>query len=306
MRPAQGDTVTALVECVANFSEGQRAEAVASIVKEIQTVDGVTVLGWESDADHNRSVVTFVGGVDDIAEAAFAGIRAAANLIDMERHRGQHPRVGAADVIPFIPLRNATMADCVKLARRLGARVGEELKLPVFLYERAALQASNRHLADIRRGGYEGLRRSLDGGGPPQPDFGPGRLGRAGACVIGARGILIAFNVYLTTPDIAIARIIARSIRTSSGGMPEVKALGLRVKGLAQVSMNLTNYKVTSIRRAVLEIRRQALANGVDIAFSEIIGLLPQDALSRADIAEFRVTNYSAGRVLESRLRQMY
>ena len=297
--------MSALIECVANFSEGRRRETVANIVEEIQSVDGVTVLGWESDADHNRSVVSFVGGIDVIAEAAFCGIRAAANLIDMERHSGQHPRVGAADVIPFVPLCNATMADCVKLARRLGPRVGDELRLPVFLYERAALQPGNRNLADIRRGGYEGLKRALSVGEPPLPDFGPRRLGRAGACAIGARGILIAFNVYLSTSDVAVARVIARSIRASSGGLPHVKALGLSVKGSAQVSMNLTNYKVTSILRVVEEIRRGARAYGVAIASSEIIGLLPQDALTEADCAEFRVSNFSAERVLEARLRQL-
>ena len=297
--------MSALVECVANFSEGRCRETVACIVKEIQSVDGVTVLGWESDADHNRSVVTFVGGIDATAEAAFRGIRAAANLIDMERHSGQHPRVGAADVAPFVPLRNATMADCVKLAQRLGARVGAELDLPVYLYERAARQPGNKDLADIRRGGYEGLKRALSDGEPPLPDFGPRRMGRAGACAIGARGILIAFNVYLSTTDVAVARKIARSIRAASGGLPHVKALGLSVKGMAQVSMNLTNYKATSIRRAVVEIRREARKYGVDIASSEIIGLLPQDALTEADCAEFRVSNFSAERVLEARLRQL-
>ncbi len=297
--------MTALIECVANFSEGRRRATVASVVEEIQSVDGVAVFGWESDADHNRSVVTFVGETGAIAEAAFSGIRAAANLIDMERHSGQHPRVGAADVMPFVPLCNATMADCIKLSRRLGARVGHELNLPVFLYERAALKPGNKDLADIRRGGYEGLRRALNAGEPPQPDFGPRRLGRAGACVIGARGILIAFNVYLSTSDVAVARKIASSIRASSGGLPHVKALGLRVKGLAQVSMNLTNYKVTSIRQAVVEIRRLARTYGLDIASSEIIGLLPQDALTEADCAEFRVSNFSADRVLEARLRQL-
>lgn len=297
--------MSALIECVANFSEGRCRETVANIVKVIQSVDGVSVLGWESDVDHHRSVVTFVGGIDAMADAAFRGIRAAAQLIDMERHSGQHPRVGAADVIPFVPLRHATMADCVKLAQRLGARVGAELELPVYLYERAARQPGNRNLADIRRGGYEGLKRSLSAGEPPQPDFGPRRLGRAGACAIGARGILIAFNVYLSTADVAVALKIAKSIRAASGGLPHVKALGLSVKGLAQVSMNLTNYKAASIRRAVEEIRRLAREYGVDIASSEIIGLLPQDALTEADRAEFRVSNFSAERVLEARLRQL-
>ncbi len=297
--------MTALIECVANFSEGRRAATVAAIVKAIQNVDGVTVLGWEGDADHNRSVVTFVGAPDAISAAAFSGIHQATKLIDMERHDGQHPRVGAADVIPFIPLRDATMADCVALSRQLGARVGAELNLPIFLYEQAALQANNRNLADIRRGGYERLKRTVVTGEPPQPDFGPGSLGRAGACVIGARGTLIAFNVYLKTADVMVARRIARAIRASSGGLPHVKALGLRVKGMAQVSMNLTNYQVTAIADAVAAIRREAGRFQIDIASCEIIGLIPRDALSEADVADFRVKNYSQERLLELRLLQL-
>ncbi len=177
----------ALVECVANFSEGRRPAVCAQIVRAIASQPQVIVLGAESDADHNRSVVTFVGPPLALAQAAFAGIEAAAVLIDLTGHSGQHPRIGAADVIPFIPLRGATMAGCVKLARHLGARVGAELNLPVFLYEEAALQAENRALPAIRRGGYERLKKTITAGQPPQPDFGPRKLGRAGACIIGAR-----------------------------------------------------------------------------------------------------------------------
>lgn len=297
--------MTALVECVANFSEGRRPASVRQIVAAIRDVPGVIVLGAESDADHNRSVVTFVGAPDAATEGAFAGVRQAVELIDMERHRGQHPRVGAADVVPFIPLRGASMADCVEQARRLGARVGRELGLPVFLYEKAALQRTSANLADIRRGGYERLKQSIVMGEAPQPDFGPRQLGSAGACIIGARGPLIAFNVYLTTADVAVARRIARAIRASSGGLPHVMALGVRVKGAAQVSMNLTNYKVTSIQLAVAAIRREAKRWDVDIASSEIVGLIPRDALSESEAVAFKVGNYSLERVLEYRLRQL-
>ena len=243
--------MSALIECVANFSEGRRNAVIESIVAAIAGVPGATVLDYEGDIDHNRAVVTFVGPPTAVAEAAFAGISRAADLIDMDQHLGQHPRIGAADVVPFVPLRGAIMGDCVRLARALAARVGDELRLPVFLYERAALQEANRNLADIRRYGYEGLMRKLAAGEPPLPDYGPRRPGKAGGCVIGARDLLIAFNVFLTSGDVAIARHIARGIRASSGGLPHVKALGLRVRGQAQVSMNLTDYRVTSIARVV-------------------------------------------------------
>ena len=291
-----------IVECVANFSEGRRKPVIDEIVAEIAGVAGVDLLGAESDIDHNRSVATFVGAPAAVSEAAFATIRAAAQRIDMSRQRGQHPRIGAADVIPFTPLRNATMADCVALARSLGARVGEELGLPVFLYAEAALQASSRELSAIRRGGYEGLRETIATGAPPQPDFGPRSLGRAGGCAIGARDVLIAFNVYLNTADAAIAKSIARSIRESSGGMPHVKALGLFVKGRAQVSMNLTDYRATSMAAVYEAIRRQANGYGAQIESSELIGLLPRAALSHVSAAKLRVSNFRPERLLEYHL----
>ncbi|MYD08802.1 MAG: glutamate formimidoyltransferase [Chloroflexi bacterium] len=294
--------MSALIECVANFSEGRRSAVVESIVGAIADTSGATVLGYESDSDHNRAVVTFVGAPDSVAEAAFAGISRAADSIDMDEHRGQHPRIGAADVVPFVPLRGACMDECVRQARALAARVGAELRLPVFLYERAALQDVNRNLADIRRGGYEGLKRQLAAGEPPLPDYGPRKLGSAGGCVIGARDILIAFNVFLTTDDVAAARQIARRIRASSGGLPHVKALGLRVRGQAQVSMNLTNYRVTSIARVVEAIEREARTFGVDIASSQIVGLIPADALTAAEAERLRVENYSPARILERHL----
>lgn len=289
-----------IVECVANFSEGRRDEIIAEIVDAIAGAAGVDVLGSESDMDHNRSVVTFAGAPRAVAEAAFAGIEIATAKIDMNEHQGQHPRIGAADVIPFVPLRNVTMADCVELARSLGARVGEALRLPVFLYGEAALQAENRELSAIRRGGYESLRQSMKTGVAPQPDFGPRFLSSAGGCAIGAREILIAFNVYLDTTDVSIAKAIARAIRQSSGGMPGVKALGFFVQGKAQVSMNLTDYRVTSLGAAFARIRQLAAEYGVGIDHSEIIGLIPRAALAGSSAADLQIQNFGPERVLES------
>ena len=291
-----------LVECVANFSEGRRGHVVDEIVDAIAKHDGLSVLGVESDFDHHRSVVTFAGAPKVVSDAAFDAIRVAARRIDLTRHRGQHPRIGAADVIPMAPLRNLPMAECAKLARSLGARVGTELRLPVFLYAEAAVQESNRELAAIRRGGYERLRDTIETGRAPQPDFGPRRLGSAGGCAIGAREILIAFNVYLTTADLAIAQAIARAIRESSDGLPHVKALGFFVKGRAQVSMNLTNYRVTSMRDVVERIRGEADRFSVGIESSEIIGLLPRDALAGASASQLQIANFRPERLLETHL----
>lgn len=291
-----------IVECVSNFSEGRRQPVIGRIVAAIASTDGVKALGVDSDVDHNRTVVTFVGAPQAVSEAAFAGISVASEQIDLTRHQGQHPRIGAADVIPFVPLRNTTMAECVRLARSLGARVGAELELPVFLYAEAALQAGNRDLSIVRRGGYESLRRTIALGKPPQPDFGPRKLGRAGGCVIGARELLIAFNVYLMTADVKIAQAIARTIRESSGGLPQVKALGLFVKGKAQVSMNLTDYRVTSMAAVFERINQEAAGRGVEIESSEIIGLLPRDALAGSSAAQLRIANFSPERVLEYHL----
>ena len=297
--------MSALIECVANFSEGRRRAVIETIVGTISDTPGTTVLGYERDADHNRAVVTFVGAPEAVAEAAFAGISRAAELIDLDQHSGQHPRIGAADVVPFVPLHGADMGDCVRLARSLGSRVGEELGLPVFLYERAALQETNRNLAAIRRGGYESLKRTITTGAPPQPDFGPRELGRAGGCVIGARDLLIAYNVFLSTRDVTVAKHIARRIRASSGGLPHVKALGFLARGQAQVSMNLANYRVTSIPQVVAEIEREARAFDTDIANSQIIGLIPQDALAAAEAERLRVENYGPARILEWQLARI-
>lgn len=294
-----------IVECVVNFSEGRRIDIVDQIVNAIDDVWGVTILGSESDVDHNRSVVTFAGKPDVVGEAAFEGIRMAAKLIDMDRHQGQHPRLGATDVVPFIPIQNVTMDDCIRLAQSVGRRVGEELSIPVFLYEQAATRPDRVNLADVRRGEYEQLKQGILTDETRQPDYGPSELGTAGATIIGARYPLIAFNVFLTTDNIDIAKKIAKAIRHSSGGLHYVKALGLLVDGKAQVSMNLTNYKKTPIYRVVEMIRREAQRYGVAIESSELIGLIPQDALLESAAWYLQMDNYSSDRVLERRLQSM-
>ena len=235
-----------IVECVPNFSEGRRQEVIDRIVAAMAQVPGASVLDVQSDVDHNRSVVTLVGAPEAALEAAFQGIASAAQLIDMDHHHGAHPRMGATDVVPFVPVQGVTMDDCVALARRLGERAGAELGIPVYLYEEAATRPERRNLADVRRGEYEGIKAEIATEPGRTPDFGPAHLGTAGATAIGARPPLIAFNVYLNTGDAAPAKAIAKAVRHSSGGLHFVKALGLLVDGQVKISMNLTDYRVTS------------------------------------------------------------
>ena len=232
-----------LVECIPNFSEARRPEVVDKIAEAISSVDGVRLLDRSSDLDHNRTVLTFAGPPEPVIEAAFQAIKKSAELIDLNDHTGAHPRIGAADVVPLVPLSGLSMEECVALARRLGQRVGEELQIPVYLYEFAATRPERANLENLRRGQFEGLREEIVTNPERAPDFGPARLGPAGATVIGARNPLIAFNVYLATADVDIAKKIARAIRQSTGGLRYVKALGLFVDGMAQVSINLTNFR---------------------------------------------------------------
>ncbi len=291
-----------LVECVPNFSEGRRPEVIQAIRDAIAGVSGIQVLDVHSDADHNRSVITFAGPPEPVLEAAFQGIAAAARLIDMERHRGQHPRLGAADVVPFVPLRGVTLADCVALARRLGQRVGDELGIPVYLYEAAATRPDRVNLADVRRGEYERLKEEIATNPDRAPDFGPRAVGSAGACIIGARMPLIAFNVYLNTSDVSIAKAIAKAVRHSSGGLRYVKALGVEVGGLAQVTMNLTDYRRTPLHRVVELIRREAARYGTTIRRSELVGLIPQEAVLDAAAWYLQLDDLTPDRILENRL----
>jgi glutamate formiminotransferase/formiminotetrahydrofolate cyclodeaminase len=291
-----------LVECIPNFSEARRPEVIDEIVAAITSVPGIHLLDRSSDLDHNRTVITFVGPPQEVEEAAFRAIRTAAQRIDLNQHRGEHPRIGATDVCPFVPLEGVSMEECVAMARRLGERVGRELGIPVYLYEYAATRPDRVNLENIRRGQYEGLKEEIATNPERFPDFGPAQLGPAGATVIGARDPLIAFNVYLTTDDVEIARRIASAIRHSSGGLRYVKALGLFVEGRAQVSMNLTNYLKTPLARVVEMIRREAARYGVAIHHSELIGLIPQRALIDAAVWYLQLDAFQPDQVLENRL----
>ncbi len=271
----------------------------------IARVGGVRILDVQMDADHNRSVITFVGDRPAVSEAAFRAASAAVEGIDMNAHRGEHPRVGALDVLPFVPIAGATMADCVALARAVGQRIADELHVPVYLYEAAATRPDRRALPDVRRGEYEGLKAEIETNPDRKPDFGPARLHpTAGACIVGARPLLIAWNVNLRTADVGIAKRIARAIRESDGGLPAVRAKGfaLSERGLVQVSMNMVDYRRTSLVQAFEAIRRLADQEGVEIAESEIVGLVPLDALVDGATQYFKLARFHRAQILETRL----
>ncbi|MSP12630.1 MAG: glutamate formimidoyltransferase [Chloroflexi bacterium] len=300
--------MSALVECVPNFSEGRRREVVEDIVATIRSVSGVAVWDVQMDGNHNRSVISFVAPPEAAAEAAFRATRRAAELIDLDTHRGEHPRMGATDVIPLVPIREITMEECVTVARRLGQRIGEELHLPVYLYEEAATREERRDLANVRRGEYEGIRNQIETNPERFPDFGPCKMGKAGAVAVGARSPLIAYNVNLGTNNLGIAKEIAKAIRNSSGGLRYAKALGMALadRGIVQVSINFTNYEKTPIFRTVEMIRREAARYGVPIVSSEVIGLLPQQALVDAAIWYLQLENFDRqSQILEQRLADL-
>jgi len=293
---------TQLIECIPNFSEARRSEVIDQIVAAIQSVDDVKLLDRSSDLDHNRTVLTMAGAPFAVEEAAFRAIKTASELIDLNNHTGEHPRIGATDVVPFVPLSGASMDDCIAMAKRLGERVGNELGIPIYLYEAAAARPERANLENIRRGQYEGLKAEIESNPDRSPDYGPAKLGTAGATVIGARNPLIAFNVYLTTDDVDIAKKIAKSIRNSSGGLRYLKALGLLVEGRAQVSMNLTNFRETPVARVIEMIRREAQRYGVAIHHSELVGLIPQEALVDAAVWYTQLDAFDNEQILESRL----
>ncbi|MFM8301803.1 MAG: glutamate formimidoyltransferase [Gemmatimonadota bacterium] len=293
------------VECVPNFSEGRRPEVIAAIREAIAGVPGTVVLDVSSDPSHNRTVVTFVAPVSSAADAAFAGIATAAKLIDLTTHQGEHPRIGATDVCPFIPLEGTSMEDCIALARTLGERVGRELAIPVFLYERAAARPDRVNLADIRRGEFEGARTAIGTDPSRVPDFGPNAIHpTAGATVIGARPFLVAFNVYLGGKEnLAVAKAVAKAVRGSSGGLKGVKGLGLEVDGQAQVSMNLVDLDATPLHRAYEMVRMEAEALGVTPTWSEVVGLVPERALFETAARHLRWRTYTPDLVLERQVR---
>ncbi|MEO5814796.1 MAG: glutamate formimidoyltransferase [Gemmatimonadaceae bacterium] len=295
-----------LIECVPNFSEGRRPEVVEAIRNAIASVAGVHVLDASSDASHNRSVITFVAPIDVVADAAFAGIREAHMHIDLRTHSGEHPRMGATDVVPFIPLEGATMEDCIALARQLGERVGRELQIPVFLYERAATRPDRENLADVRRGEFEGIRADI--GTTPQrtPDFGPNAVHEsAGAVAIGARPFLVAYNVYLgPASNMPVAKDVAKAVRGSSGGLRYVKAMGFEVDGQAQVSMNLVDTEKTPLHRVFDVVKMEAEAHGVSPTWSEIVGLVPERALFEAAARHIQLRDFTPQLVLERKVRE--
>jgi glutamate formiminotransferase / formiminotetrahydrofolate cyclodeaminase len=295
-----------LVECVPNFSEGRRPEIVAAIRDAIAGVAGARILDVSSDQSHNRTVVTFVAPVDAAVDAAFAGIRVAREHINLTTHRGEHPRMGATDVVPFIPLEGSTMEDCIVLARTLGERVGRELDIPVFLYERAATRPDRENLADVRRGEFEGLRDEIGKNPNRAPDFGPSRVhSTAGAVAIGARPFLVAYNVYLgDAKNAGVAKEVAKAVRGSSGGLRYVKGLGLEVDGQAQVSMNLVDTERTPLYRAFDMVRMEAEARGVSPTWSEIVGLVPEKALFDTAARHIQLRDFKPEMVLEHKVRE--
>jgi len=296
-----------MIECVPNFSEGARPEVIESIVSKVRAESGVRVLDLQSDASHNRSVLTLAGDPESLLRGVLALVGACLSTIDLRTHRGEHPRLGAVDVVPFIPLEGATIADCVSLARRAGEALARAHNIPVFLYEDAASAPHRKGLEDIRRGQFEGLATKLK---DPlwAPDFGPSEPHPSfGAIVVGARMPLIAFNVNLATDDVEVAKKIARGIRHSTGGYRFVKAMGLIVdingRKVAQVSMNMTDFTKTPLFRVVETIRSEAARYGVAIAGSEIVGLVPAQALVDAAEHYLQLTGFSSSQVLETRLR---
>ena len=290
-----------IIECIANFSEGRDETKIQAIASAIQSAD-VMLLDIKPDADHNRTVISFAGAPAKIEEAAFLGIQKAADLIDMDVHTGEHPRLGATDVVPFVPIQGVSMADCVAMANRVGERVGNELQIPVYLYEQAAKTPERENLAKVRKGQYEALKADMGKDPKWTPDYGPAKVGKAGGVVIGAREALVAFNVYLNTDDVEIAKSISKAVRHSSGGLRFVKGMGILVDGKAQVSMNLTNFNKTPVYRVVEMIRREAQRYGVQIQSSELIGLIPQKAMVDAAVWYLQLDGFDEQQILEQKL----
>ncbi|HEU5459520.1 MAG TPA: glutamate formimidoyltransferase [Pyrinomonadaceae bacterium] len=297
--------MTQLVECVPNFSEGRNPETVRLIAESIASVDSACVLDTHIDPDHNRSVITFVASPRNIVAAAVNAVRRASELIDMRAHQGEHPRLGATDVLPFVPVRGVTMDDCVRVAHEAGEIIARELSIPVYYYEHAALRHERVNLEDVRRGALELLREQITTNPERAPDVGLAQVhDSAGAIAVGARPILIAFNVILSSSDIDIARQIARKIRARTGGLPFLKALGFRLqtRGLVQVSMNLVNYEVTGMTAAYDAVKREADLRGVEIESAEIVGLIPRNALDREAAYFSKLENFSEARILEHQI----
>ena len=299
--------MTRIVECVPNFSEGRRPEVVDQLVQAIATVPGAILLDREMDPDHNRSVLTFAGEPEPVMEAAFRVAAKAAELIDLNHHSGQHPRMGATDVVPFVPVEAVTLDDCATMARTVGKRIGGELGIPVFLYEAAASRPERALLADVRRGEFEGLREAIGKDPARAPDFGPAKIhATAGATAVGARRFLVAFNANLNTGDVRVAKAIAAAIREQSGGLKHVRALGFSIEGgrRAQVSMNLVNTEATPIHRVLALVRDEAARRGASISGCEVVGLIPEYAMLDAAEHGLQLEHFKRDQVLELRLKR--
>ncbi len=296
-------------ELVPNFSEGRRPEVVDALVEALTSPGGVYLLDREMDADHNRCVLTLAGEGEALVEAAVRGAAEAARRIDLNKHEGEHPRMGAMDVCPFVPLGDSTMEEAVELARKAGERIGRELEIPVFLYEEAATRPERRNLAKVRKGQFEGLKERIGKDPEREPDFGPNRIHpTAGAVAVGARFFLVAYNVNLETDDVSVAKRIAGKVRERDGGLPKVKALGFFLDdlGVAQVSMNLTNYRITPIRKAFEAVEAQAEAEGVGVRESELVGLVPQEALDEETARRIKLARFDPeAQILERRLAKV-
>ena len=297
-----------LIECVPNFSEGRDPAVMQALLAAVTSVPRVWLLHHTADPDHHRSVLTFSGPPDAVGEAALRAVTTATELIDLRRHEGVHPRIGATDVVPFVPIHDDGMDECIRVARWVGQAVGTRLGIPVFLYEEAASNPSRRHLESVRLGGLEGLASRMESDPAWVPDFGPPHLHpTAGALVVGARRPLIAFNANLKTSDLSIAKRIAKSIRQSSGGLPCLKAIGVELasRGMVQVAMNLTDYRVTPMHRALQAVQAEAVKLGVEVAGSELIGLAPQAALDQAAVAALQLERLAPDQILETRIAEV-
>ena len=297
-----------MIECVPNFSEGRDASVVQQLEGAIAAVTGVLILHRTSDEDHNRSVITFAGDPECVLDSAVRAAKKAAELIDLNHHRGVHPRLGALDVLPFVPLGDTTLAECVTLALRAGQRIWDELGIPVYFYEAAARRPERRKLEDVRRGQFEGLRQAVATDEARRPDLGgPALHPTAGAVIVGARKILIAFNINLKTTSLELAQNIARRIRASNGGLPGIKALGLPLlsQNLVQVSMNITDFEQTPVRSVYEEVARLAAAQGVEVEESELVGLMPRKALEGTTAQALKLSAFDPQRLIENRIEAL-
>ena len=297
-----------LVECIPNFSEGHDHDKVEKIVRAIQNGPDVRILDLHSDPDHNRSVITFIGSKESVGEAALRGVAEAVRLIDLTHHKGVHPRIGAADVVPFVPVKGITLAECAEIAEQVGKEIAQRFRVPVYLYGVAARTPERQRLEEVRRGQFESLMETVKYDPARQPDFGDLQLHpTAGATAVGARQFLIAFNVNLNTSDVAIAKAIAKKIRHARGGLPGVKAMGVLVKSpdRAQVSVNITEYEKTSLRTLFEAVRREAGIHGTRVVGSELVGLIPQAALEQGTDRDLKIENFSPDLILENRLARL-